>query len=673
VAAHRLSGTWLPEEREGGVALRRPADGAVVEVEGVEPAVVRALWERLAHPVDQDALAAVFGPLDELLPLFLEEGVLRPCAAPDLDGAAPGAAGGGPLRAPADGLLAEGGWALPALRCLDVAPGAAPASGPRGGEDVALLLVGDGVAATARACAGCLWLRALGVIGEAGQPPRVDAALSLPGADLRALLAAALVDLQRQALGPDEGLWVRAGVGVARGRVLAHPDCGCRPRPRALGPAWLRQELPRDGAETDAQRIRAIFGDSPFAPLAIGEATQPAGDLPFDGPYVSGDTRLCRRAGQRVGCVSIPGIVHGSASTAERSRLLAWSEGVERLGAQSAVADLRLSAGDARVQAACRAHGWRPRELAGETAFCLGLDLLADVECLVPFGRVAVALPRDLSPDGLPVESTFTGASSHVSAVRAILHGSVELLKRDAFMVAWYRRRRLAQVALPAQLPPDIAERLAYLDRHGLGLTFFDLRADLPMPMLLAEVRASRRVGSWPAGGAILVPAGGFTPADALRHLVTLVCTRFAGLGLDASPERDPLDPAAVAALGARIPFWPPLARYLDPARARAFAFLRGGGPIPLEALDAGVPEAPRERFRVLGDWLRQAGLGWIAVPLGDEAALEAGLRVTKVVVPQAVPMTLRHEDVDRDLPRFARDFPGATKRSWNDDPHPVY
>ncbi|HET6151160.1 MAG TPA: hypothetical protein VFH68_26725 [Polyangia bacterium] len=130
--------------------------------------------------------------------------------------------------------------------------------------------------------------------------------------------------------------------------------------------------------------------------------------------------------------------------------------------------------------------------------------------------------------------------------------------------------------------------------------------------MRLADVRATRRIGNSPRGGAVLVPAGGFTPLDALRHLVALICTRFAGLGLDDSPERDPLDPAAVAALGARIPFWPALARYLDPAGTGAFAFLRGDATVPLEALDADVPETPRARFRPLAAGFARPSLtGW--------------------------------------------------------------
>jgi thiazole/oxazole-forming peptide maturase SagD family component len=663
-----LSRTWLLELREACVALRRPCDGAVIELEGLDHAEFGALWTKLAEPRTELELERLFEPWAELLPVLLEEGVLRAHTGRPL----PSVEGGGSLRGLLDELVAMGGWRLPPLTCLNSAEGS--------GEDaregsVGLAAIGTSVVAMGLGCPGCLRLRALGASGEPGTVQALAfAAPPLPRAELSALLAAMLVEVEREPLAPFEGLWVRHEEGVMRGRVLRHADCACRETlANAFGPSWLRGDLERDGRETSAERIRAVFGDSPFAPLAINEKSMDPGALPFDEAFVSGATRLSRRLGKTVQCTSIPGIAHGSARTLERSRLLAWSEGVERLAAQGAVADLLLPSDDPRVRETCRVYGWSPAEIADRTAFCRGLDLLQGVECLVPFGRVAVALPPAICPDGLPTESTFTGAASHVSSLEAILHGSVELLKRDAFMIAWYRRRRLANVAIPRELPADIAERLAYLERHGLRLRLFDLRADLPLPMLMADVRAARRSGNWPEGGAVLVPAGGFTPVEALRHLVTLTCTRFVGLGLDALPEHDPLDAVAVAALGRRIPFWPPLARYLDPSHAAAFDFLQSDTTVQFGKLDAGVPDTPRERFRLLGDWLRQAGLSWIAVPLSDAHTIEAGLRVTKVVVPEAVRMTLGAGDVDRDQPRFARDFPGAAPGSWNPDPHPVY
>jgi thiazole/oxazole-forming peptide maturase SagD family component len=487
---------------------------------------------------------------------------------------------------------------------------------------------------------------------------------------LEPLVAAALMEVEGAELSDRCAILVRRGRGVERGVVLPHPDCP-RCRGRAAGSrdiARLRDELRNeDAVPTTAERIRAIFGDSPFAPLSMTEAASSNVQFPFDAPYVFGDTRLARVRYGRLYCTSLPGGVHGSAPAAERSRLLAWSEGVERLCAQSACPDVHLAATDPEAEEARARYG---RQSDGENdEYCHALDLLRDSVCLVPFRRVGVNVPGRGS-----VENTFTGTASHMSCLDALLHGTVEALKRDAFMIAWYRRRRLDRLAWPVRMPSEIGERLQYLTRYGLTMRLYDLRSDVPLPTLLLHLRTTRRVGNWPEGGSLLVPAGGFTPMDALRHALSLACSRFVGLALDSSPERDPLDPLAVERLGERISFWPPLARYLDPKRAPALEFLFGDGLSPLESISCPtVPETPRLRYEVLREWLDESGIGWLAVPLTDEHVRACGLRVVKAILPGAIPLTLAPESSLRDRPRFHRRWAGTSEGSWNEDPHPVY
>lgn len=453
--------------------------------------------------------------------------------------------------------------------------------------------------------------------------------------------------------------------------------CWSIPTARAAGcghgpPPWsrVREELSRSEAPaTSAERIESALGRSPFAPLYIVEVAGPAEQLPFSQPYVFGDTRLSRLHQGRVFCTSIPGIAHGSASSSAWSRMLAWSEGAERLAAQGARPQLLLSTEDERARAAYRLFGEAPPS-GGERAFCHGLDLLHGGECLVPFERVAVAVPAALMPGGVPAESTFTGCASHVTARAAILHGSVELLKRDAYVATWYRKRRLAPIVWPRQLPPELAERTRYLQRHGIELRLYDLRAELPLPMVLLHARAERRVGHWPAGGSLLVPAGGFTALSALGHALALVSSRFVGLAFEASAERDPLDPAAVQQLGRTLGFWPGLARYLDPAHAGALEFIASGDSTALESLDVALLGDPLQALR---KWLGAAGLSWLAVPLSEPAARQAGLTVIKAIVPQALRITVSGEPPDRSHPRLARSLPGAPPGSWNDQPLPLY
>jgi ribosomal protein S12 methylthiotransferase accessory factor len=283
---------------------------------------------------------------------------------------------------------------------------------------------------------------------------------------------------------------------------------------------------------------------------------------------------------------------------------------------------------------------------------------------------VSVATPN---VDGWIFEPSFTGASSQTTYQAAILHATVEVIKREAFMIAWYRKRSLRPLTWPRQLPEPAAGRARYLEQHGLELAVFDLCTDLGLTLVLLRVVAKRRVGNWPAGGAMLFPAGGFSPAEAVTHALGLACTRFAGLGLDAAPEKDPLDAHAVAKLARDIPAWPAMVRYLDPNRVPDLEWLFSGEPIAFEELAPDLGSSAQERFARLGEALQAAGMQWLVVPLTTDDMAACGLRVVKVVVPQAVRFVLHQDQVVREHARLQLAWPGAAAGSWNDVPHPLY
>lgn len=645
-----LSQAWRLVLDDAVPRIDRPSDGASMEFDGAVRPLLADLWASLGTPTERSSVLSQLGRLgegSELLEAFENEGVLRP-----VSGVAPPIVeGNGELAQVVRRIVSGAGWALPRIRVLEASELFGP-SPMRSRTLVTLVRLPDGLVAVGEDCPVCAFLRALAISGSPGAEQTSQRESPSYSLTLSCLVAALLLDVEASAIPSHVGVVVRFECGVARGRFIEHPDCSACSRAAPYGVEWLRRELLRGTTEgTDEARIRSVFGDSPFAPIVVNEVERDAGQLPFDAPYVFGDTRLSRRRGNRVFCTSLPGIVHGSAPDVRRSRLLAWSEGVERLSAQSA----------------------RP-EPPG-TALVRGLDLIRDVECSVSCERVGVMVPSDAT-DGVPREKTFTGVASHVSCTEAILHGTVELLKRDAYMIAWYRMRRLGELRLPSELPPELEARRRYLVHHGLSLRVYDLRSELPLPTVLLHVRAGRRVGNWPEGGSLLVPAGGFTPLEALRHALSLACSRFVGLGLDASPEHDPLDARATEQLGRTLPFWPALARYFDPDRAEHLEFLFGEESADLNdiASDAiSTEQVPaRQRFELLRAWLATAKLGWIAVSLTDEHVVRAGLRVIKSFVPQAVRLVLEADEVDRNNPRLCGNWPGSAGE-WNPEPHPVY
>jgi hypothetical protein len=133
----------------------------------------------------------------------------------------------------------------------------------------------------------------------------------------------------------------------------------------------------------------------------------------------------------------------------------------------------------------------------------------------------------------------------------------------------------------------------------------------------------------------MLFPAGGFSPAEAVTHALGLACTRFAGLGLDAAPEKNPLDADAVAMLARDIPAWPAMVRYLDPNRVPDLEWLFSGEPIAFEELASDLGSSVHERFERLGEALRAAGMQWLAVPLTTDDMAACGLRWSKSSCPR--------------------------------------
>ncbi len=664
-AQYCLSGAWLFDVEATIITLFRPSDGACLELEELDQGAFRALWSSLQQPRSLAGLAELFrtfGPdADELLELLREQDVLRERG----HGAHVEVEGDVALATCVEQAVSRAALSLPPIDCVEFRALLQESENLAAGAELFLTATADCVVVGNGGCRECVALRALGVLGRWGEDQTQVTAPHVSRDYVEALIAAALYDIVATPLRAEQALLARVENGVERGHVLAHPDCRrCGPtRAKRASLDTFRDELPRTEAPpASAAGIAAGFGSSPFAPIAMTEVAGLPGMFPFDLPFMTGHTRLTRRAGKRLFCTSIAAIAHGSAPSEDATRMLAWSEGIERIAAQGVTPDCVVAGNHPSLA---------PHPIQSETVpCCQALDLIDGTSRLVPSALVSVATPN---VDGSIFEPTFTGASSHTTYQAAILHATVEVLKREAFMIAWYRKRRLRTLRWPPRLPEPAASRARYLERHGLQLAAFDLRTDLGLPLLLLRVVATRRVGNWPAGGAMLFPAGGFSPEEAVTHALGLACTRFAGLGLDTAPEKDPLDAVAVATLARDIPTWPAMVRYLDPNRVPDLEWLFSGEPIAFDELAPDLGPSSRERFARLGDALHAAGMQWLAVPLTTDDMAACGLRVVKVVVPQAVRFVLHRDQVVREHARLQLAWPGADAGSWNDVPHPLY
>ncbi len=646
----RTTGVWEVRVDADRAVLSRPATDDVMTLEDLDPTTARAVFAELGRGCSPARALELLSYLDEepesALALLEEHDVVRRAARTPVEPTA----GENALAAAMQMSAAEHGWRLdPTLYVFSAGRWREAASRPQAGGSVATAL--GATLVVARGCAGCLVLRTLGRLLEPGAS--ADSLLAAGGAVPSALVAELLMNLERSPLREGEGLWVSAGQ-VARGWLLPHPDCVVPHGRPDRSEETVREGLSKIAATPAAPSVRRwaveALVESPFAPARLHQVEEDEAGAPLQVPFIWGDTRLVRERGACVS-VSIDGIIHGAGRSAEECRTISMSEAVERLGAQSAVPD---------------------GELAGSGGpFCDGYDLVRERSCPVPFDRVAVGLAREHLGATGSRERTFTGTASHVSMAEAVVHATQEIVKRDAFMVSWYRRRRLRRLTPLEPGDDETASQLAYLGSLGFRVEFFDLTMDLPMPQVLLRLTATRELKNFPAGGALLVPAAGFNPREAVHHTLKLACMRVFSLCHPRADELRPGDPEMVARIARRVPFWPLMARYLDPRSAPAHAFL-GAGSVDWSHLPAAPDESTALRLARLREWFRSRDVPWMVVRLTDVVASGLGFEVVKVVMPSLAPLTLTRDEATR-CARLRLPLQDAALSSLNPDPHPLY
>lgn len=136
------------------------------------------------------------------------------------------------------------------------------------------------------------------------------------------------------------------------------------------------------------------------------------------------------------------------------------------------------------------------------------------------------------------VQECSNGCASGSSVTEAVLHGLLELIERDAFLISWYAGLTPAEIDLDTVGHPLVQQMRAQVDLQGYDLRCFDIRVDLPVPAVGAV--AVRRDG----GLGRLCFAGGASldPADAVRAAVCEVASYVTGLADRVSASLEQLE-----------------------------------------------------------------------------------------------------------------------------------
>jgi ribosomal protein S12 methylthiotransferase accessory factor len=231
------------------------------------------------------------------------------------------------------------------------------------------------------------------------------------------------------------------------------------------------------------------------------------------------------------------------------------------------------------------------------------------------------------------------GCASGAGLAEAVLFGLLELIERDAFLLAWYAGLDLTPIAVEAADNPVLAAMLDRADLRGYEVRLFDNRIDLEVPVVTAV--AVRRDGG--DGALSFAAAASLDPATAVRGAVAEILTYIPEL-----PQRLRTRRTEIEAMAGDFGLVRKLRDHAElfalPAmREHAGHYLRPADPVPMSTLYQGW-ERPRtgdQRDDVAAcvDRLAAAGHDVIVVDQTAPEQRELGLVTVATIVPGLLPI----------------------------------
>ncbi|NEB38974.1 TOMM precursor leader peptide-binding protein [Streptomyces sp. SID14515] len=233
------------------------------------------------------------------------------------------------------------------------------------------------------------------------------------------------------------------------------------------------------------------------------------------------------------------------------------------------------------------------------------------------------------------------GCATGGSLEEAILFGLLELVERDAFLLAWYGRARLTAIDLATATTPAVRSMLDRAALHGYDVHAFDTRMDLAVPVVTAL--AVRRDGG--DGTLSFSAAAGFDPAETVEAALSEVLTYIPHLPYQVTERRAELE--AMERDFTKVLHLKDHAQlYGLPSMARhAAAYLEPAAVLPLDETFADwQPLRPRtgdllDDLRLLRDRLTGAGYDVIAVDQTTPEQHRMGLHTVSTIVPGLLPL----------------------------------
>ncbi|MET9094071.1 TOMM precursor leader peptide-binding protein [Streptomyces cyaneofuscatus] len=346
----------------------------------------------------------------------------------------------------------------------------------------------------------------------------------------------------------------------------------------------------------------------------------------------------------------------GQANRYATSRTLAYLEGLERYagthrrrGASPVVDSYRNLAEQGQALNPADCGFYAPETYASDPLvspfdpdraipWVWGHSLRDDRPVLVP-ARLA-HYSAGVDADNFVFECS-NGSATGGSLEEAILFGLLELVERDAFLLAWYGRARLTAIDLTTATTPAVRSMLDRAALHGYDVHAFDTRMDLAVPVVTAL--AVRRDGGH--GTLSFSAAAGFDPADTVEAALSEVLTYIPHLPYQVAERRTELE-AMERDFSKVLHLKDHAQLYGLPSMVRhAAEYLEPEAVLPLEEVFADwQPLRPRtgdlmDDLRCLRDQLTGVGYDVIAVDQTTPEQHRMGLHTVSTTVPGLLPL----------------------------------
>jgi ribosomal protein S12 methylthiotransferase accessory factor len=312
----------------------------------------------------------------------------------------------------------------------------------------------------------------------------------------------------------------------------------------------------------------------------------------------------------------------------------------------------------------------RPNRLqwtgAHEFHWIEGFSLTAQRPRWVPAQLVAARGPETVDLNGEPElrPRVTTGTAAHADRSAAILHGLLEVIERDAFMLTWLCRVSAGLLELDRCGEGRLLELCERFAAARLEARAVVLKTDVPVGVVLGILRDPTGIGPAVAVGAAARADMGEAAVAALTEAFATwrVARRLQREGRTVPEENAMLDHHT------RLLWW------AEPERSKELGWLLNGPRVEVPARPP-APAAPEIELERLVAWFRQAGEDVIVVDLTDEAlASQFGHHVVSVVVPGFHPLHLREDRPalwSRRLERAIAELGLPTPPALNPLPHP--